>query len=66
MSLSQGVDIVDSGWVKDVRANGNGVKIVPRLLFEGWSVNDYMNLFADQGTMRDIAEYIAHRVEVFK
>ena len=52
------------GWVKDVRDNGGDVKIVPRLLFEGWSVTDYMNLFADQEAMIEVAEYITHKVEV--
>ena len=55
---------VSAGWVAEVRSRGEGVKVLPRLLFEGWSVNDYMNLFADQQMMLEAAEYITQSVKV--
>lgn len=47
-----------------MRANGNGVKIVPRVLFEGWSATDYQNLFKSSSKMKELAEYLAQRTVV--
>jgi len=47
-----------------VRASSKDVKILPRLLFEGWSMNDYQNLFADEERRREMAEYIVHVLKV--
>jgi len=47
-----------------VRASSKDVKILPRLLFEGWSMNDYQNLFADEERRREMAEYIVHALKV--
>ena len=52
------------GWVTEVKSGGKGVKILPRVLFEGWSVDDYMKLFADQRMMQKVAEFITQSVEV--
>ena len=47
-----------------MKSSGGGVKILPRVLFEGWSVDDYMKLFADDRMMREVAEFIAQTIEV--
>ena len=52
------------GWVAEVKSSGKGVKILPRVLFEGWSVDDYMKLFADERMMEKVAEFITQSVEV--
>ena len=52
------------GWLAEVRANGDGVKIVPRVLFEGWSATDYQNLFKSSSKMKELAEYLAQRTVV--
>lgn len=52
------------GWVAEVRANGHGVKIVPRVLFEGWSATDYQNLFKSSSKMKELSEYLAQRTTV--
>lgn len=52
------------GWVAEVKSSGEGVKILPRVLFEGWSVDDYMKLFADDRMMREVAEFITQTIEV--
>ena len=52
------------GWVSEVRSGGKGVKILPRVLFEGWSVNDYMALFASERMMQEVAEFITQSVDV--
>ncbi|CAL7940435.1 unnamed protein product [Xylocopa violacea] len=41
---------VQKKWLKDMRAANNGghyVKILPRVLFEHWSVNDIVGLYGD-------------------
>ena len=47
-----------------MRSGGKGVKILPRVLFEGWSVNDYMDLFANERMMHEVAEFITQFVDV--
>ncbi|KAF2351959.1 Glycoside hydrolase family 18 catalytic domain [Trinorchestia longiramus] len=41
-----GLHDVDKGWMKEVKKNGGpaGTKIVPRLIFEGWSPVEYQAL----------------------
>ena len=53
-----------TGWVTEVKSGGKEVKILPRVLFEGWSVDDYMKLFADQRMMQKVAEFINQSVKV--
>ncbi|XP_064406555.1 chitinase domain-containing protein 1-like isoform X2 [Halichondria panicea] len=51
-----GTHDIDPGWLSDVRAGASSVRIVPRLLFEGWSGQDYRELFADDARMLKIAQ----------
>lgn len=48
----------------EVKAGGNGVKVVPRVLFEGWSMNDFLELFADLAKMESLGNYIGRQLEV--
>lgn len=61
----EGTHDIDKGWVAEVKSNGERVKILPRVLFEGWSVDDYMKLFADDRMMREVAEFIAQTIESY-
>ena len=54
----------NAGWVAEVRSGSKTVKILPRILFEGWSVNDYMSLFASERMMQEVAEFITQSVDV--
>ena len=56
--------ITNAGWVAEVRSNSQKVKILPRVLFEGWSASDYMTLFADDKLMREVAQFITKFVDV--
>ena len=47
-------------WVKSVRESSKDVKIVPRVIFEGWSINDYTMLFASHDRALDVAKTIKH------
>ena len=56
--------VFPSGWVSDVRAGGENVKVLPRLLFEGWSMADYQALFANEKNMKDVADFIVKNLKV--
>lgn len=45
---------IDQGWMKEIKKAGKGVnvKIVPRILFEGWQPRDFRELF-DSENQRD-------------
>jgi len=53
--------VVYTGWVDSVRAaSSSKVKIVPRVMFEGWSMSDYSMLFANRDMAVDVAKTIKH------
>ena len=53
------------GWIDEVRKRGGGgVKIVPRVLFEGWSLAQYQQLFADDEIEMKLAEFLAQQLMV--
>ena len=52
------------GWVAEVKASGNGVKILPRILFEGWSVADFRGIFTDLEKMTSLGNYMRSQLEV--
>ncbi|KAM3870464.1 chitinase domain-containing protein 1 [Diretmus argenteus] len=53
----------DPGWVKAVRKSNRKIKIVPRLLFDGWSYQDYMTV---TGSEDEIEELGSELVDVAK
>ncbi|XP_058500783.1 chitinase domain-containing protein 1 [Solea solea] len=53
----------DSGWVKAVRKSNKKVRLVPRLLFDGWSYQDYMTVL---GSEDEIEELGSELVDVAK
>ena len=42
----------------------NGVKVLPRVLFEGWSMSDYLDMFADLEKMEALGDYIGRQLKV--
>uniref|UniRef100_A0A8C3ACP8 Chitinase domain-containing protein 1 n=1 Tax=Cyclopterus lumpus TaxID=8103 RepID=A0A8C3ACP8_CYCLU len=53
----------DPGWVKAVRKSNKKVRMVPRLLFDGWSYQDYMYVL---GSEDEIEELGSELVDVAK
>uniref|UniRef100_A0A8C4ERG5 Chitinase domain-containing protein 1 n=1 Tax=Dicentrarchus labrax TaxID=13489 RepID=A0A8C4ERG5_DICLA len=53
----------DPGWVKAVRKSNKKVRMVPRLLFDGWSYQDYMSVM---GSEDEIEELGSELVDVAK
>ncbi|KAI2648598.1 Chitinase domain-containing protein 1 [Labeo rohita] len=44
----------DPGWVKAVRKANKKNKILPRLLFDGWSYQDYMSVLDSEDEMEEL------------
>lgn len=53
-----------AGWVSDVRKAGSGVKIVPRVLLEGWTMADFQEVFATEPNMAQVAEFAVQNLKV--
>ena len=53
-----------AGWMKDVRSGNQAVKIVPRLLFEGWSASSLIGLFRSEEQVRSMAGIVAAYLKV--
>uniref|UniRef100_A0ACB8G392 Chitinase domain-containing protein 1 n=1 Tax=Sphaerodactylus townsendi TaxID=933632 RepID=A0ACB8G392_9SAUR len=58
-----GLHDADQGWMKEVKKNAKSIKIVPRVLFEGWTYQDFESVFGSEdeieelsGTMVQVAE----------
>ncbi|XP_059831381.1 chitinase domain-containing protein 1 isoform X1 [Hypanus sabinus] len=47
---------VDQGWMKKVRESSSAVRIVPRVLFDGWTYRDYEKVFNSEDEIEDLAE----------
>lgn len=45
----------DPGWVRAVRKANKKVKIVPRLLLDGWSYQDYMSVLGSEDEIEELA-----------
>ncbi|XP_059831382.1 chitinase domain-containing protein 1 isoform X2 [Hypanus sabinus] len=44
------------GWMKKVRESSSAVRIVPRVLFDGWTYRDYEKVFNSEDEIEDLAE----------
>lgn len=53
----QGDHDIDRGWMKEV-TKGRNTKIFPRMLFDGWSGEDYLHLFSSEDEIEDCVETI--------
>jgi chitinase domain-containing protein 1 len=60
----EGTHDIDQGWVSDVRRAGSGVKIVPRVLLEGWTMADFQEVFASESNMARVAEFAVQNLQV--
>lgn len=49
---------IDQGWIADVRKGGDHVKIVPRVLFDGWTLNDFHIIFSSETALLGLIDTI--------
>ena len=48
-----------------MRKEGNGgVKIIPRVLVEGWTMTDFQEVFASESKMSEVAEFVVRSLQV--
>lgn len=45
---------VDSKWMNGLKKNNINVKITPRILFEDWSISDFINLFSSENEQSEL------------
>ncbi|ODM87187.1 Chitinase domain-containing protein 1 [Orchesella cincta] len=63
-----GTKDIDLGWIRDVRKRGkrSGVKIIPRVLFDGWSGEDYYKLFTSKVEIKELTKTVVAILEVYE
>uniref|UniRef100_A0A6I8QK04 Chitinase domain-containing protein 1 n=1 Tax=Xenopus tropicalis TaxID=8364 RepID=A0A6I8QK04_XENTR len=50
-----GLHDVDQGWIKDIRKTSKSTQIVPRILFDGWSYQDFESVFSSEDEIEELA-----------
>ncbi|CAL2052793.1 unnamed protein product [Caenorhabditis brenneri] len=56
----EGMHDIDRDWLASLREKNENIKIVPRILFDGWSANDMKELLMDAQISRRCFEDIAN------
>uniref|UniRef100_A0A8D0FYK1 Chitinase domain-containing protein 1 n=1 Tax=Strix occidentalis caurina TaxID=311401 RepID=A0A8D0FYK1_STROC len=51
-----GLHDADKGWMKEVRKTSKTVKIVPRILFDGWTYQDFESVFASEDEIEELSK----------
>jgi len=63
--IVSGLHDVDQNWMKEVKDNGlsSNLKIVPRLLFDAWNGQDFLQLFTDQKSVHRLTTAVLNAIE---
>ncbi|MBN3272765.1 CHID1 protein, partial [Polyodon spathula] len=51
-----GLHDVDQGWIKAVRKSSKNIQIVPRLLFDGWTLQDFESVFQSEDEIEELGK----------
>ncbi|KAM6157633.1 chitinase domain-containing protein 1 isoform 3-T3 [Rhynchocyon petersi] len=51
-----GLHDVDQGWMRAVRKNAKGLRIVPRLLFEDWTFDDFKSVSDSEDEVEELTK----------
>jgi len=54
-----GTHDIDNGWIRDVRKLNPEIKILPRVLFDGWTYKDFVSLFSSEDEIEDMIEVLS-------
>jgi len=54
----EGTHDIDQGWISEVQKGGKHVKIVPRILFDQWTLNDYHIIFSSDTALQSLVDTI--------
>jgi len=58
-----GTHDVDADWIRTLKKKNKSLKVVPRLLLDGWSGRDYARVFASEDAMASVANSIVRFLE---
>lgn len=47
-----------------LKAGNEQIKLVPRVLFDGWTKSDYLELFSDSAIMMSLGKFMAQQLKV--
>ncbi|KAB0376555.1 hypothetical protein FD755_010999 [Muntiacus reevesi] len=53
-----GLDDVDQGWVRAVRKQAKGLRIVPRLRFEDWTYEDFQSVLDSEDEIEELSRTV--------
>uniref|UniRef100_A0A8C5KAR9 Chitinase domain-containing protein 1 n=1 Tax=Jaculus jaculus TaxID=51337 RepID=A0A8C5KAR9_JACJA len=53
-----GLHDVDQGWMRAVRKHAKGLRIVPRLLFEDWTYDDFRNVLDSEDEIEELSKTV--------
>uniref|UniRef100_A0A667X863 Chitinase domain-containing protein 1 n=1 Tax=Myripristis murdjan TaxID=586833 RepID=A0A667X863_9TELE len=56
----------DPGWVKAVRKSNRKIRMVPRLLFDGWSYQDYVSVLGSEDEIEELGSELVDVAKVIK
>ncbi|XP_053884525.1 chitinase domain-containing protein 1 isoform X2 [Malaclemys terrapin pileata] len=51
-----GLHDADQDWIKDVKKNSKTIKIVPRILFDGWTYQDFESIFGSEDEIEELSK----------
>ncbi|XP_071665121.1 chitinase domain-containing protein 1 isoform X4 [Patagioenas fasciata] len=51
-----GLHDADKDWMKDVRKNSKTIRIVPRILFDGWTYQDFESVFDSEDEIEELSK----------
>ncbi|KAM9146869.1 chitinase domain-containing protein 1 [Pangshura tecta] len=51
-----GLHDADQDWMKDVKKNSKNIKIVPRILFDGWTYQDFESVFGSEDEIEELSK----------
>ncbi|XP_044281461.1 chitinase domain-containing protein 1 isoform X2 [Varanus komodoensis] len=50
-----GLHDADQSWMKEVKKNAKNIKIAPRILFEGWTFQDFESVFDSEDEIEELS-----------
>ena len=62
----EGIHDIDKDWMQDVRYSGNNTRIVPRLLFDKWSVSDFHAVVTNEDAMNELVNTVVNFMKAYK
>lgn len=53
-----GLHDMDQGWMRAIRKHAKGLRIVPRLLFEDWTYDDFRNVLDSEDEVEELSKTV--------